>query len=263
MAADIPVWAHLGSEWVCALTSSFLVAPAISIIDKSIVANAAGTKPLVQGLADGFKTLVMNPLKFAKQPSFLMIWGVYGGTYIVANSTETLCNRNAVPWYYPKFIASSTANVSLSVVKDKAFARLFGSGPPRPLPVPSYFLFATRDSLTVLASFNLPYLLSNKMVDDFAFNKATADTLAQLTVPCAIQFVSCPLHLLGLDLYNRQQALSASDRVSFIKREYFKTAFARIGRIFPAFGIGGVVNKKLRKESNAFLENRYALNNVV
>jgi hypothetical protein len=41
--------------------------------------------------------------------------------------------------------------------------------------------------------------------------------------------------------------------VSFIQHEYVKTALARMARIFPAFGVGGVVNKSVRKHGKAFL----------
>ncbi len=76
--------------------------------------------------------------------------------YVTANVTETVCDHWGLPWFYPKLIASSTANVTLSVNKDRVFTKLFGSGQPRPLPLLTYGCFGARDSLTILASFNLP-----------------------------------------------------------------------------------------------------------
>jgi hypothetical protein len=35
--------------------ASFLVSPAITIVDRSVIMNASGAKPLVQGLKDGVK----------------------------------------------------------------------------------------------------------------------------------------------------------------------------------------------------------------
>jgi hypothetical protein len=61
----------------------------------------------------------------------------------------------------------------------------------------------------------------------------------------------------GLDLYNREAA-STQERISFVKREYAKTAVARMARIFPAFGIGGVVNKYIRKTGNECLRGMYS-----
>jgi hypothetical protein len=73
---------------------------------------------------------------------------------------------------------------------------------------------------------------------------------SQLIAPCAVQFLSSPLHLYGMDRYNRPQLTHADapSRRQFIQREYVKTTLARIARIFPAFGIGGVANRYLRHQ---------------
>ena len=42
-------------------------------------------------------------------------------------------------------------------------------------------------------------------------------------------------------------------RTQFISQKYWATAAARIARIFPAFGIGGVANKFLRAEARSYL----------
>ena len=64
-------------------------------------------------------------------------------------------------------------------------------------------LFAARDMMTIFTSFSVPShvaaeLKNRKLVDD-----RNAHTVAQLACPMAVQLVSTPLHLLGLDLYNR------------------------------------------------------------
>ena len=232
------------------------LAPAISIVDKAIVSNASGLEPLVPCLINGLKTLFLQPVYFLRQPSFLFIWGVYGGTYIVANSIEAICERKNQSSFYPKFFGSSVANVTLSVLKDKAFARMFGKGEPKTMRITSMGLFAARDSMTILASFSLPGLISIKMQEDLKFGKTSADTLAQLITPVSMQILSTPLHLLGLDIYNRESAVS-KERVSFIQQEYVKTTLARMARIFPAFGVGGVVNKYVRKTGNNYLQSKY------
>ncbi|KAI3660092.1 hypothetical protein MP638_002434 [Amoeboaphelidium occidentale] len=218
-----------------------MVSPAISIIDKAIISNAAGTDPLLSSIKKSLKHMITSPVAFLKQPSVLLIWFVYAGTYITGNCIERLSiHWNKEP-FYPKFLASSATNVTLSVAKDRVFARMFGKGPIRPLPYPSYLLFGARDSLTILAGFSLPPLISQYSQK---YTTSNYDTLIQLSVPCLMQFISTPMHLLGLDLYNRPEG----NRVEFIRKEYWKTSFARISRIFPAYGIGGVVNKKLRKQ---------------
>lgn len=251
-----PVVYRLGVEAAAATISAFSVAPAISIVDKAIVSNASGREKLVPSLISGVRTLFTQPLYFFRQPSFLLIWGVYSGTYIVANSIEALCERSNRSSFYPKFVGSSVANVTLSVLKDKAFAKMFGTGEVKPMHAKSMGLFATRDSMTILASFSLPGLISVHMQKDMNMGKVQADTLAQLVTPVSMQILSTPLHLLGLDIYNRANA-SADERKVFIQREYVKTMLARMARIFPAFGIGGVVNKYVRKEGNAKLQQAY------
>ncbi len=104
-------------------------------------------------------------------------------------------------------------------------------------------------------------ILSGEMQSRFGVSKARADVVSQLTAPCAMQLVSTPLHLYGLDIYNRAGTAAApittNDRVAFIQREYTKTALARMARIFPAFGIGGVTNKWLRKQGRSVLAENY------
>lgn len=249
-----PLPMRLGVEWAAAILSAFTVAPAISIVDRAIVSNASGKEKLIPCLINGFKTLLKKPTHFLRQPAFLMIWGVYGGTYIVANSIESITERSKTSPVAPKFIGSSATNITLSVLKDKAYARMFGVGEPKPFHSISLGLFATRDCMTILASFTLPTIVGKAIDKQFHIGKQRADNFAQLTVPCMMQFLSCPLHLHGLDRYNRpDRTLSFSDRFSRVKQEYMKTAFARMARILPAFGVGGVVNKYVRKSGKDWL----------
>lgn len=253
-----PTLARAGVESAAAILSAFSVAPAISIVDKAIVSNASGLEPLVPSLINSTKGLFTSPIQFLRQPSFLLIWGVYSGTYIVANNIQAFCERSGQNAFYPKFVGSSIANVTLSVLKDRAFARMFGTGAPKPMPMTSMGLFATRDSMTILASFSLPGIVSKQMQSSMGMNAQTADVQAQLVCPCAMQFLSCPLHLYGLDLYNNPESSRTNAmRTSFITKEYLKTALARIGRILPAFGIGGVINKEVRAQGKSWLQTIY------
>jgi hypothetical protein len=83
-----------------------------------------------------------------------------------------------------------------------------------------------------------------------------AATVAQFVAPAAVQIASTPLHLLGLDLYNRPGVglLGQDGRAGRVLRDWVKSALARMGRIIPAFGIGGVVNTKIRKNLMGKLE---------
>lgn len=109
--------------------------------------------------------------------------------------------------------------------------------------------------MTILASFTLPGILSKQMQNN-GYGKENSDVIAQLFTPVTMQIFSTPLHLYGLDLYNRDIA-NKSERIKFIGQEYIKTALARMARIFPAFGVGGVINKKVRKAGNSILKQYY------
>ena len=114
-------------------------------------------------------------------------------------------------------------------------------------------LFAARDSLTILGSFNLPPLVAPELSTALSLTHGTALVLAQLLVPLAMQIISTPLHLLGCDLYNAPSR-EASARRAFILKKYSATLAARWARILPAFGICGVLNRRLRSALNTALE---------
>lgn len=93
---------------------------------------------------------------------------------------------------------------------------------------------------------------------DEAQKYVDAVSVAQFVVPAAVQGVSTPLHLLGLDLYNRPGVgvWGNEGRVKRVLRDWGMSAVARVGRIVPAFGVGGVVNMKVRRWGMGTLEER-------
>jgi hypothetical protein len=140
--------------------------------------------------------------------------------------------------------------MSLCVYKDSQFARMFGApGKTSPIPRITYALFALRDSMTIFASFNLPPLLSPHVprITEALENEINRSNVAQFLAPAGIQIFSTPVHLLGLDLYNRGGKLGWGERFARVKRDWAVSALARMGRIVPAFGFGGVVNASVRR----------------
>ena len=127
------------------------------------------------------------------------------------------------------------------------FGAAAGTGAKKVVPKTTMALFAARDSMTMFASFNVPPVLGPIL------GSAAA---AQILAPAGVQLASTPLHLLGLDLYNRPRDVPAvggrdtkwSDRLRVVRRDWIGASFARMGRIIPAYGIGGVVNTNVRKK---------------
>jgi hypothetical protein len=254
MKDENPSIPKLAFSSVCSgVVAACLSAPFISIVDKAITSNASGREPMWVCMKNGLLKLVKEPRAFFKQPSFIWIAFVYSGTYVAANVTQLICELNNRPWQYPKFVAASTANITLSMLKDRAFARMFAKegAPTRPFPVLSLGLFAARDSMTVFASFNLPPIIT-PIVESLGVPHVAARSAVQLVTPVAMQLFNVPLHLYALDLYNRPD-VSIGQRLSFVRREYTKTVLARWARILPAFGIGGVINIELQELSRHLL----------
>lgn len=192
---------------------------------------------------------------------------LYFGTYFTANtidtasSTVTPSSLDSTTAGTPKFLATSTTNLALCLYKDSQFTRLFSApgSSPRPVPLPTFALFTVRDCLTIFASFNLPSVFAPKLeqkMSEEVKKYVGAASVAQFVTPAAVQLVSTPLHLLGLDLYNRPGVgmLSADGRATRVVRDWAKSAAARMCRIVPAFGVGGVVNMKVRKNFMGKLE---------
>lgn len=241
---------RLGIDVAAAMAASLGVSPFITIVDRSIIENANGARPLARGLKELSLSFVRHPLQFVRKREFLLIFGLYTSTYVAANATDTVCEWAEQDNQMPKFVSTTAVNMTLCVAKDRAFTRMFGVIAPAAFPLTSIGLFAVRDSLTVAASFNAPKVMAAKLEKDAAMESSTARTVAQLVCPAAVQFVSTPLHLLGLDLYNNK-GTDALVRARFVQREYLKSVIARIGRIGPAFGIGGVGNIYCRESLRA------------
>ncbi|KAI9318453.1 hypothetical protein BX666DRAFT_1928082 [Dichotomocladium elegans] len=254
LAIDKKIWSRdkllclYGIDLAAAASSSVLVSPFIAVVDRAIIENANGKRPLNHGLIQGFRRVFTRPLEFAGTPQFRLIFGLYFSTYITANIMDTTSEHLGVSagtasWY--KFVTTTVVNMGVCIYKDAAFTRMFGVTAVRSLPKLSYILFAARDSLTIAASFTAPSYIAGWLENNHAIEPNKANVSAQLASPALVQFVSTPFHLLGLDLYNRP-TVTAADRMGFLRAEYLKSSVARVGKIGPAFGIGGVGNTYFR-----------------
>ncbi|ORX62451.1 hypothetical protein DM01DRAFT_1331869 [Hesseltinella vesiculosa] len=247
-----------GFDAVAAACSSVLVSPFIAIVDRSIIENTNGKRTLSEGFKYGARQLIMEPHRFFFSKQFGLVSGLYFSTYMTANVIETTAEYHGIDSSRTsmlKFIGTTSVNMSLCIFKDRSFTQMFGTAAARRLPVLSYLLFALRDSLTVAASFNAPIYFSHYLQGKCASLKEKPDSalvVAQLACPAAVQFISTPLHLIALDLYNRPTA-SPKERQLLVKQQYLKSTFARIGRIGPAFGFGGIGNTYVRSYRSMFL----------
>jgi hypothetical protein len=258
----------------CGVT--FVVAPFIGVVDKAIVQRAAGTHSMVGSGIESISNMARNPIAYIKSPTFLLMWGVYAATYSTANSLKTIMEhreyyRTRTPIVNPTattssnvtsanngklgvFLGTAVVNSSTSLFKDRAFARMFGtSGAATSIPMVTFGLWAARDCLVIGSSFILPDIMAKKLVDDWDIKKSDAQKISQLSLPVATQFLAGPIQLLGLDFYNRPLANhtfreAVMDRTRFLIQGYFGVVAARIARIAPGYGIGGIYNTQFRDQ---------------
>lgn len=218
----------------------------------------ASRKSLLQGIRSHALTALRHPAKFIFSKPFGLVWTLYAGTYLVANSAETLSNEfHRAATGTITFVSTMLVNVPLGVWKDLRFARYFGAGSvPGQTPVPlspsrvprmAAATFLLRDAVTIHGCFTLAPWLAGAVPDEFARNPHVKMVLTQMTVPMLSQVVATPIHLLGLDLYNRQFGVPMAERAALVRRDLGSATVVRCVRILPAFGFGCVANLEMRE----------------
>ncbi|KAI8614857.1 hypothetical protein BC830DRAFT_1125455 [Chytriomyces sp. MP71] len=248
--------ASLTADVVAGIATSLVVSPFVTIVDKSLTSNVSGRESMMQSLSAGVGHLFRNPILFMSRPSFFAVFTVFAGTYVVNNTVETACIHNQTSAVKPKFLLGSATNVGLNLYKDILFTRWYAAVAPRPVPAASLALFALRDTMTVSTSFVLPPLASPYLQSEpLRMSRPSADFAAQLALPCAVQLVSVPIHLLSLDLYNNPHH-GVRERVQLVRSGYWNASVGRVLRTIPGFGVGGVVNRAGRHKLNAFFSEK-------
>jgi hypothetical protein len=269
---------------------TFCVAPFLTIVDKAIVQRAAGSHTSWTSGLESMRVIARNPIRYIKSPTFLLMWGVYASTYSTANSLKTYTEHcqhqeerrqttttttNPTTTSTPSssttvgaplsgltvFLGTTVVNSGGSLIKDRAYARMFGTVAKRSVPKITYGLWMTRDFLVIGSSFVLPDLCASHLHKKYDYDKDKAKQVAQVTIPVAMQFIAGPLQLLGLDCYNRSLSEMTTrqavlERGRFLSNGFTSIVSARIARIVPGYSIGGVLNTKYRDQWRSYLRNQ-------
>jgi len=243
-APDRQTQAEVIGDYAAAATAAAMSAPLVACVDVAITKNTAGTERMWPSFFQEVSALARQPLAALRRPTVGWLFMLYVGTYGAANSVRTVTEARKVDSTVPVLAASTVANGSISIAKDRAFARMFGAIQPTTMPGMTYSVWLARDVLSVSFFFTVPPVLSEALSECGA-SRATADGVAYFTSPLVAQLFCTPLHLLGLDLYNRRGA-SPRERGHLLRKELAVTVAARCARMIPAFSLGGVVNRSLR-----------------
>ncbi|KAJ5144820.1 hypothetical protein N7448_002212 [Penicillium atrosanguineum] len=250
----------LAADTLVAAGSATLITPAVMIFDRLVVEKSFYNQPLLPAFRKHLWISLTQPSTFLTSRPALLVWSLYTATFATANASETLLEK-----VYPKvdhaiasmttFASTFVVNSSVGIWKDVKFAQLFGS--PKPTSPPTtYSAFLLRDGLTIFGSFTLPSIVSTAIPDSVASQDYLKILIAQLAIPASIQLISTPIHLFGLDLYNRPQVMPTKERLARISRDWVGASLLRMCRIIPAFGIGGFVNTEGRLYLHEQLDER-------
>ncbi|KAJ5163064.1 uncharacterized protein N7500_004894 [Penicillium coprophilum] len=255
---------HLAGDLGAAAASASLVTPAVAIIDRALVEQAAFKQPILRGLRRHALEALRQPGLFVFQRPLGIVWALYAATYSVANVTDTVSRQLEIAAAGTiTFATTMMANVPLALWKDIRFAQEYGTGngpdaktskasiisvpfQNKSLARSAAAIFLVRDGVTIFGSFTLAPWLSDAIPDYLATHPHAKPIITQLTVPVLTQLVATPLHLLALDMYTRQYTMPLLERVKHSQQYLPSSTLLRCVRIIPAFGIGCLTNMELR-----------------
>jgi hypothetical protein len=122
------------------------------------------------------------------------------------------------------------------------------------MPMTSIGLFFVRDVLTIGAGFTFPSMMAKYFTDkNIISNPSTADIASQLLVPIMAQTLLTPLHLLALDMYNRQ-GVGLFSRAEKVGHLYVEATSLRMMRVLGAYGLAGISNTAIRTRWRAHID---------
>lgn len=270
LPGELNLTSKLAGDVVIGSGVTFFVAPFLTVVDKAIVESAAGSRTLIESGVESLRGIFQNPRQYFKSPTFLMMWGVYAATYSTANSLKTISEHQdygkadsvdangstdkPALGHMGVFLGTTFVNSSSALLKDQAYAKMFGTNATNTVvPKLSYAFWIARDFSVIGSSFILPDMVSGHVARAWDIDEKSAKSMSQLALPLVAQFVAGPLHYIGLDLYNRDLtgkswADACLDRGVFLYRGIAPVIAARIARIAPGYGIGGVLNTNLRDQ---------------
>jgi hypothetical protein len=266
---------------VIASSVTAAIAPFLTVVDKALVQRSVGSHTILSSILSSAAGMVRHPVAYFKSPTFLWMWATYASTYSAANSLRTLtehqeyvkarheeaavvstsstssstskkANNSNNNTTATLFLGTTLVNTSASLVKDRAYARMFGNATAGlSVPAISYALWITRDFTVIGSSFILPGHVAPMLQSNSSLDEKQAVRIAQVATPMVAQLIAGPLHFVGLDCYNRNLSHMAfreqvMERTKFLAAGFNEVVAARMIRILPGYGVGGVWNTSLR-----------------
>jgi hypothetical protein len=227
---------------VSGLVAAACITPSNAVFDKTVIEFANGKCTMWEGIRKGFGQMIKEPGVFFTSFKVKWIYFVYGSTYMVNNISDEKQWITGVPVEIQSLLVTFAVNTGVGIPKDKAFAQAFGAIEERPFPLRALALYVVRDIITIASAFTFPKMISRWLIKEHGYKKRRAEVTAQIASPLLVQALVTPLHLLGLDIYNRK-GKPIKDRLKLVIKQYPQSAGLRMARFLPAYGFGGVVNR--------------------
>ena len=212
----------------------------MTILDISIIKSQLQKEKLSKSITDNLTHFANHKKSFLKPLGTMNV--VYSATYCTANVTELACKKLNIDYRIPTLLATSTANILTIMYKDIQYSKLLKKKDLH-FPMTSNALFAVRDMSTIMTCFIWKKDVINYLDKYMMHNKS--EIIASILMPCAVQILSTPIHILAIDMYENPTR-SLSERIKNIPQVYKPVLMGRMMRAFPAFGLGGFINDMLR-----------------
>lgn len=234
-------------DTLAALGAGFSVAPMITPVDVAVTSAQSGKQRIFVCFMEQIRKMLLTPHKFFFDKPFLWIFSVYSSTYVANNTIDSLCKIYHTNDVMPKLVGCTAVNMTMSILKDAALARYFGTKPPGRVPPFSYFIWLIRDILSMAAAFVIPQRFAKVIQKQANIQKSKSENFSQFFCPIFCQLFLLPIHLLGLDYYNVDKS-NFKGRLSRIFKVYPGALPLRFFRMGSAYGVGGVNNKSFRNK---------------
>lgn len=208
------------ADTVSAGVAAACVSPFVVAVDKAIAENASGKAKLWTSFFGSVREAISTPVHFLRQPPFRYLTALFGGTYLAANLFASM-NEVRPKLSHPLLTATGVfaTNSMLSLWKDSAFARMFSTIAPKPVPWSSLCSWWARDFIGMTTIFVLPPLLAKELNEkQLVHSRERASLISQIALPLAIQPVVSPFHLLGYVLYNQDAGASTTTLLAAMRK---------------------------------------------
>jgi len=196
-------------------------------------------------MVSGTKAVFRSPVACFRGADNRAVYAVYGSTYVAKNVSEISCKDQGIPTKWPMFFCTAIVNGAIGMWKDKYLAQLFGTQVAS-FPLSSYLAFGCRDSVLIGVSFVVAPQVVPVVQEATGLSHFTADVVTQISVPACAQLLATPIHLTGLDYYNRPGIAFGQRVVDNIKASR-GPILVRMFRQGYVFGFGSLCVKYLTK----------------